>query len=206
MLIDQVLYPVEALGPGKRAAIWTVGCWRACPGCSNPELWEPSGQTPVTPEELFSAISRIAAENQVEGITITGGEPFDQAEELLRLTSLLRRLTGDILIFTGYRHEELLEMPKGAAVLENVAAIVDGSYRRELNRSLPLRGSENQRVLLFDRRFEKRYAEYLDTDEKRVQNFFFEDETVSVGIHGPDFKENLNNILREMDLKEVRNG
>lgn len=201
MIIDQIIYPVESLGPGKRVAIWLVGCKHRCKGCSNPELWEPNGQASICPRELFQAILRIAEENPVDGITITGGEPFDQAEELLELVSLLHHLTADILVFSGYYHKELISDPVAKAILEKIAVLVDGPYIEDLNKCLPLRGSSNQHILLFDKDLKSEYDRYLATKERRIQNFYFDDQIVSVGIHDVDFKEKLDESLVKMKVR-----
>lgn len=206
MLIDQLLYPVKALGPGNRIAIWTVGCNHHCKGCSNPELWKPNGQQSISPKDIFFTILRISKEAKIDGITITGGEPFDQVEDLLELVRYLKNVTSDILIFSGYPHEDLLSHPKAVAVMENIAVLVDGPYREELNFSLPLRGSSNQRVLLFDRSLKERYDSYLATAEKRIQNFYFNDQAVSVGIHDVNFKDDLNELLKEMKVRQTADG
>ena len=206
MLIDQLLYPVEVLGPGKRIALWVVGCNHRCKGCSNPELWKPNGQQPVSPKELFFAIAQIVKENQIDGVTITGGEPFDQEEELLELVRYLRIITSDILVFSGYCHEELLARFNAVAIMEHIAVLVDGPYKAECNLGLPLRGSSNQRVLLFDRDLKERYKAYLATPERRIQNFYFGDQAVSVGIHNVGFKVDLDDLLKEMKVRRATDG
>ena len=205
MLIDQILYPVESLGPGKRIAIWVVGCTHQCEGCSNPELWEASGQKPITPVQLFAAISQIAAQFPVDGITITGGEPMNQAEDLLELVRLLKGITNDILVFTGYLHKQLLQCDVRRDVLNEIAVLVDGPYIKELNSSLPMRGSSNQQILLFDLELEERYKSYLHTDKRRIQNFYFADQSVSVGIHANDFQSELDALLKEMEVRRISN-
>lgn len=147
MLIDQILYPVETLGPGKRVAIWVVGCTRGCVGCSNPELWGKEDRKSVSPIELFSAIKQISVDNPVDGFTITGGEPMDQAKELLELVKLLRLISSDILVFSGYTHQELLKNTTQREILNEIAVLVDGPYIEPLNNALPLRGSSNQNIL-----------------------------------------------------------
>lgn len=205
MLIDQVLYPVEALGPGKRVAIWVIGCTRECAGCSNPELWDKKGHKSISPVEFFSTIKQISDDNPVDGFTITGGEPMDQAQELLELVKLLRLISNDILVFSGYYHRELLKDSTQRAVLNEIAVLVDGPYIEALNNALPLRGSSNQNILLFDLAHESRYADYLSTEKKRIQNFYFDDQTVSVGIHDVAFKDDLNVTLKEMKVREKTN-
>lgn len=205
MLIDQVLYPVETLGPGKRVAIWVVGCTRGCAGCSNPELWSKEDCKSVSPIELFSAIKQISVDNPVDGFTITGGEPMDQAKELLELVKLLRLINSDILVFSGYTHQELLKNTTQREILNEIAVLVDGPYIESLNNALPLRGSSNQNILLFDLTHESRYADYLNTEKKRIQNFYFDDQTVSVGIHDVAFKDDLNATLKELKVREKTN-
>lgn len=203
MLIDQILYPVESLGPGKRIAIWVVGCTHQCEGCSNPELWEAGDQQPITPVQLFSAISQIATQFPVDGITITGGEPMNQAEDILELVRLLKSITNDILVFTGYLHEQLLQSDVRRAVLDEIAVLVDGPYVKELNSNLPMKGSSNQQILLFDLELEERYESYLHTDKRRIQNFYFADQSVSVGIHATDFQSELDALLKERKVRRI---
>lgn len=203
MLIDQILFPVESLGPGKRIAVWVVGCTHQCEGCSNPELWKATNQQPVSPSQLFTAISQIAVRFPVEGVTITGGEPMDQAEELLELVRMLKTITNDILVYTGYLHKQLLQSEIHRAVLDEIAVLVDGPYVKALNCSLPMRGSSNQQILLFDLAFEDRYKAYLNTDKRRIQNFYFADESVSVGIHDDDFQSELDRILRGKKVRRI---
>ena len=77
MYVDRVLFPVTALGPGKRIAVWLVGCHRHCPGCANPELWSPKPSQKISVEKLSKMIRQMAIERQADGLTITGGEPFE---------------------------------------------------------------------------------------------------------------------------------
>ena len=83
--------------------------------------------------------------------------------------------------------------------------MVDGPYIEALNNALPLRGSSNQNILLFDLAHESRYADYLNTEKKRIQNFYFDDQTVSVGIHDVAFHDDLNAALKEMKVRERAN-
>lgn len=207
MFIDQVLYPIESLGPGKRVAIWLVGCSRGCKGCSNPELWSVEGRRSVPVSAILQTIQDIHQENQIDGFTITGGEPMEQAEELLALILGLHQISKDILVFSGYRIEELLER-RGAfsTVLEHIAVLVDGPYCEDLNEQLPLRGSLNQRVLLLNTVFADRYADYLRQEHSTVQNVHFDGETTSVGIHRKDFRDELEKKLQKQGIRSGERG
>ena len=181
MFVDRVLFPVTALGPGNRAAIWVAGCNRFCEKCANPELWERHGHQEIKPERLIDAMNRLI-QKEVDGITITGGEPFDQAEELSQfLDGLSCKL--DVLVFTGYRYEELLNKKEAGKLLSKIDVLIDGEYVDELNdNSSALRGSSNQRILYLNKDVQEKYEAYL-SEGRKIQNFVYDYKTVSVGIH-----------------------
>jgi anaerobic ribonucleoside-triphosphate reductase activating protein len=136
-------------GPGKRAVLHLQGCSIRCPGCQNKHLW-PSGEgcgQLASPEALAQALIEIGLP-----ITITGGEPFDQAGELKKLLMAIRLLAPDrhIIVYTGYTFMDLLG--RGCAdtvrALADIDILVDGPYVRELDApDMQYRGSQNQRVL-----------------------------------------------------------
>lgn len=189
MNIARILYPVKVLGPGRRIGIWVCGCKRACPGCSNPELWERQSRYEITPENAAVLIRKISAQHPVDGFTISGGEPFDQAEELSVLLSLLQEISKDVLIYTGYTLDELRahKTPGTNALLQAAAVLIDGPYLEEQNLSQPMKGSANQRIHLLRQELAPRYTDYLTQVENRIQNFSTLDGIVSVGIHNKGF-------------------
>ena len=204
MFIDQILYPINSLGPGNRLAIWTVGCPHHCIGCSNPELWTTEHYESVSVQDLFFTIREVCNNNPVDGITITGGEPFDQAEELLVLVKCLSGIVPDILLFSGYTYEEILSNPQYDEVLNYVTVLVDGRYVKELNNRLPLRGSSNQRVLLFADEYEQLYIEYLSQSQSKIQNIHCINGSVSVGIHREGFQREIEDQLLKKGIQRVR--
>ena len=107
MNLARILYPVQVLGPGNRIGIWLCGCNRACKGCSNPELWVQREELEINVQDVVSLVRKINESHKVDGFTISGGEPFLQSDELLLLLSYLTPISTDILIYTGYRLEEL---------------------------------------------------------------------------------------------------
>ena len=186
MYVDRVLFPVTALGPGKRIAVWLVGCHRHCPGCANPELWSPKPSQKISVEKLSKMIRQMAIERQADGLTITGGEPFEQSEELLELLDSLRDLRLNTLVFSGYKLEELQRSEKAKKALELIDALIDGEYIREQNDGKAvLRGSANQRINILNPSCRTDYKEYLLAG-RQIQNFVYRDTILSVGIHSED--------------------
>lgn len=182
MYVARILYPVEVLGPGKRVGIWFCGCPRRCKGCSNPELWEFQERYKTTPETALEMIKSVSKEHTIDGFTITGGDPFYQPEELKRLLEMLKVISDDILVYTGYKRCELEN-----DLLENISVLIDGEYIEKLNDNSLLRGSSNQEIHILDKTKEAKYSNYFKSETNKIQNFFTSDGVVSVGIHRPNF-------------------
>lgn len=147
---------VKTLGPGNRIAIWLQGCSRHCPGCISPELQNKNSGQIVRVESLFSKISEIAPDHS--GITISGGEPFEQADALLKLITLVRERTKlDIMVYTGFKLEELQKCgcnisPALPALLKQIDILIDGSFILDQPTEKIWRGSENQELHLLSKR------------------------------------------------------
>lgn len=151
--------PVEGLGPGRRLILWVRGCPRRCPGCIAPEMQEPGETTPV---------AAIAAEigprlEGLDGLSISGGEPFEQPGALAALIDHLRREREvEVLVYTGYLLEELQARgEETAALLARLDLLIDGPYLESTPNTRQWRGSDNQRVHLLSPRAQ-RYAGMTD--------------------------------------------
>jgi len=136
-------------GPGLRFVVFAQGCRHGCKGCHNPDTWDPSGGTPVTVEEL---LKQIKAARLLKGVTFSGGEPFLQAAPLARLGQEVKKLGLDVITYTGYTWEFLLDLAeedRGAKDLIKVSDyIVEGPFiLAERDLELPFRGSPNQRII-----------------------------------------------------------
>ena len=127
MNLARILYPVQVLGPGNRIGLWLCGCNLACKWCSNPELWVQREELEINVQDVVSLIQKITESHKVDGFTISGGEPFLQSDELLLLLSYLTPISTDILIYTGYRLEELRELNSKSinGILDSAAVIID---------------------------------------------------------------------------------
>ena len=142
-VVDETL----AEGPGARFALWVQGCSLRCPGCCNPHLFAAEAAPPVEVAALLERLSRVRA--RVEGVTLLGGEPFEQAAPLAEFAVGARALGLSVMTFSGYTREELEgpSAPAGsAALLRTTDLLVDGRYRAgEPETARRWAGSRNQR-------------------------------------------------------------
>lgn len=139
-------------GPGLRYTIFTQGCNHKCKGCHNPKTWSYDGGYEVDVEDIYNDIAKNPL---LKGVTISGGEPFDQAFECWYLISEYIKKKSpnlDVMVYSGYTVEELIEKSvediQIRRLLCSIDILVDGEYD-ESQRSLALnyRGSKNQRVI-----------------------------------------------------------
>lgn len=136
-------------GEGLRYSIYFAGCTHACKGCHNKESWCPDNGTLITEEYLDKIINEINSNPILDGITLSGGDPLYNPEEMLEVVKYLKEKTKiNIWLYTGYTIEELRKDNKRMAVLEYVDIIVDGKFVQELyDPLLKFRGSSNQRII-----------------------------------------------------------
>lgn len=134
-------------GPGLRLTIFTQGCLHHCPGCHNPQTHDPEGGSWADTEDILAA----AAENPLlDGITLSGGDPFLQPVPCLSLAEGAHKIGLNVWTYTGYTWEALLEEndAEKLALLKETDVLVDGPFLLA-ERSLELRfcGSRNQRLI-----------------------------------------------------------
>lgn len=142
-------------GPGIRFVIFAQGCTRNCPGCHNPHTHSLTGGTEISVEEL---LQKIESNPLLDGITLSGGEPFLQAKPLSILARQCREHGLNVVTYTGYLLRELREKndPDIDALLQQTDILIDGPFLQEkLNRRIPYRGSTNQKVHHLNREKEK---------------------------------------------------
>lgn len=193
MYIARVLFPVNVLGIGNRVGIWTSICKHKCEGCSNPELWEANDSQKVSIEEIFNTIKQINDFKKIDGFTITGGDPFYQAKELRNLIDKLLLISDDIIIYTGFTIEELINKNDEDInyILNHISILIDGRYEKALNDNSFMVGSNNQRKLILNEKYKEIYENYFANNTNQIQNFILEDGIVSVGIHSNDFDKKI---------------
>lgn len=130
-------------GPGKRFAIWVQGCSIHCPGCCNPEMLPFSGGKQIPVQKILEDILN----SPCEGVSLLGGEPFDQAENCGKLAYCLQRLGKGVMVFTGYTLTQLQQHPKNQLLLDNTDLLKTGPYiEKQKSTRRPWIGSDNQKL------------------------------------------------------------
>ena len=145
-----------ANGPGVRTTIFLTGCTLNCKNCFNKE-YQNFHFGKVFDEKAFEEVMDCLSDANISGLSVLGGEPFDNLEGLKEFISKVRaKSEKDIWIYSGYTFEELLEKDGAMDVLKNIDVLVDGRFVEDLkDLKLKFRGSSNQRIIDMKRTLEE---------------------------------------------------
>ena len=148
----RIAWPVTSLGPGRRLALWVAGCPLDCRGCITPELQPPAAGRAIAVQALARHI--LAVPMPLDGVTLTGGEPFEQGPALAALWQSLAavRPAWDLLVFTGYPHRHLCGRLDARRLLGAADLLIAGPYLADRPGSFPLLASANQRMVALTER------------------------------------------------------
>lgn len=141
----------RANGPGLRAVVWLQGCTLGCPGCFNPATHDPQGGFDHDTEQLANEL--LSQQDGIEGVSFSGGEPFQQPDALLDLLGRLSATKLSRLVFTGYAIDEIRGFRLGPAILEHVDVVIAGRYVASQRTAHGLLGSSNQQIHLLSERY-----------------------------------------------------
>jgi anaerobic ribonucleoside-triphosphate reductase activating protein len=142
----------RANGPGLRAVVWVQGCTLGCPGCFNPQTHPAQGGERVSVEDLFDQI--ISLGDSIEGITLSGGEPFQQTCPVLGLLKRVRAETSlSALVFSGYAWEEIQQFPAIDEIRACVDVLIAGRYDSTQALQDGLVSSANQQAVFLTHRY-----------------------------------------------------
>ncbi|TXN20394.1 4Fe-4S cluster-binding domain-containing protein [Methylobacterium sp. WL9] len=182
LALSRLHFPVTTLGPGRRVGVWFQGCSIRCPGCVSLDTW--SAKEPDTDcAAVLAAIQPFA--NQADGLTVSGGEPFDQVDALHALLVGWRGAhSGSVLVYSGYPLERL--QPLLARFDGLIDALVTDPLQLQVPQTLPLRGSDNQRLTLLTASGRAAFA-HLDVPQPNAApalDVMFDDETGTVFFAG----------------------
>lgn len=155
--ISRVHFPITTLGPGYRLGIWFQGCSIRCPGCISADTWGTGRRRRVQVSQLVAEIEPWL--KSADGITISGGEPFDQTDALIELLQAIRNRTSvDVLVYSGHPLEALKDALGRANGL--IDALISDPFEESQAQSLALRGSDNQRLSTFTTLGEERFSPF----------------------------------------------
>ena len=174
-------------GPGNRFVLWTQGCSKGCLECFNPETWSKNIFKEFLPKQIFELVKNF----EVDGVTISGGDPLEQEDELLELLFLLKeiKLPKGIILFTGFTKDEILENPIREECLQYIDVLIDGRYEKNLKVDFSLKGSSNQEFYLF-------------SDKISSSELYFDHEIEISSLEGNIMMTGFPNISRKI-LKEL---
>lgn len=175
-------------GPGKRLLVFTQGCSLHCKGCVNQHLW------PFGNGENVSTSNLVALCESMDGITLHGGEPLDQAEGVLELVTALKEQGKTIVLFTGYTFSELNTTQRKIWLKADM--VIAGRYdETKRNIYLQFRGSTNQKVITH----KGKYKNYAVKDGKTISLLALNErgEIKSLGFR----EEGLEELLQALAIK-----
>ena len=179
--ISQIGVCTDVLGPGRRLVIWTQGCEKRCPGCMSPEKRSPDGGQAIAVDDLVKKVLELCNEDElIDGLTISGGDPFFQSEKLhIFLKEIRTKSDLGVIIYTGYTIAELVTKNE-VAINEIVGAafngvgkglcdlFIEGEYVKELNDNSAMRGSSNQKLCFVTDRY-KKYEKDYNKKERKIE-------------------------------------
>ncbi|MCC7328328.1 MAG: 4Fe-4S cluster-binding domain-containing protein [Burkholderiales bacterium] len=163
--VNKAHWPVTVLGPGRRIGLWLQGCTIHCPGCVSQDTWPKDESKAIRVSDVLAWCRKVAA-GGFDGVTISGGEPFEQPAGLRALLAALvawRRadhLDFDLLCYSGIPLSKLRR--RHAAILALLDAIIPEPYVNDLPQGNVWRGSRNQPLVALSERGRARYAAHID--------------------------------------------
>lgn len=173
-------------GFGNTFAIWMQGCSLKCKGCWNKSMHDFEGGFYIKTEDLIIQIKEAINKYNISGVSILGGEPLEQFEELLKLMKLIKELNIGIILYTGYEKEEI-KSSKKTEIFDYADLLISGRYieeRRNINNHLF--GSDNQVMDFLTDRYKNEnivngtYVE-IDIDENgRIDMYGYPDDFFDV--------------------------
>ncbi len=135
-------------GPGVRFTVFFQGCPHHCPGCHNPETWDPAGGEEISLDELIEEIRKT---RYLDGITLSGGDPLLQPLAVIAAADAAHAKGLTVWCYTGWTFEEIMKGSAGPDAIEalnHIDVLVDGPFRMEqLSKECIYRGSSNQRLI-----------------------------------------------------------
>lgn len=205
ILLAAVRERCRVLGPGERFCVWVQGCPFSCPGCIAPSMHDLDGGYLMAAEKLAE---QILGTEGIEGITISGGEPFLQAGELASLLELIKAKKDlGVIVYTGFYYEKLLELsrvhPEMGRLLALTDLLIDGPYEEAHNLDYGMKGSVNQRTILLTDRYKDELYLYNDPGTGRKNELYQSDsQAFLAGVPSRKMEKQWKKMIRESGKKK----
>jgi len=171
--ISRLHFPVTTLGFGKRIGIWLQGCSIHCEGCISVDTWQ-FGINSISLEEVTELLKQWLPKS--DGITISGGEPFDQEEALFELLQFLRSYQKSVLVYSGYSFQQLRTKKEVRSGWIDV--LISEPYDHKQPQTKALLGSDNQQMHLLTDLGKHDFESYLEKSLEKKLDIHFERDTV----------------------------
>lgn len=199
LFVSLLYYPIYTLGPGIRVGLWLQGCSIKCKNCISKHTWQASEKHLVDIQTLANKINNYPTEK----LTISGGEPLDQVENLIHLLNLIRYTKSDILLYTGYILKNFIKQNplQWEKLRKLVDVIIDGPFIWSKESQYIWKGSDNQKMYILNKKLLNIYKQYKNqTKNKNLQIIEADNEFFLVGI---PFQKDSQKIINYLKSKKI---
>lgn len=194
--ISHIEESTNLLGPYNRFVIWVHGCCFDCEGC----LAENTKNGSYEDVDVVELAQRIADSN-CEGITISGGEPFLQADALISLIRTIKEHRDiGVIVYSGFTLDELEQDDEKAPLLADIDILIDGRYIKELDDDRAYVGSSNQIIHYRSSRYTNVGKDYYAANKRRAEIKLTGTQAILIGVPS-------HNVLKTwQDIKNKSGG
>lgn len=194
LYVNKIIENTNVEGPGFRYCIYVQGCSINCKGCISPQTWNPNTNNKIDTKEIIKNIFESNLKNNIEGVTFSGGEPFDQSKPLSEIAKNIKNKNLSLTVFTGYTFENILENHEkySLKLLEFTDLLIDGPFinTKKVSDKLWI-GSSNQRYHFLTNCYswEENIKNKSNKIEIRLEN------SGEISVHGIINENNIKKIL-----------
>lgn len=184
----------EFLGPYQRSVLWVQGCCFSCEGCISPEMQKSGGHFADT--QTLANI--LLSDKNIEGVTISGGEPFLQSDSLAEMLMLMKNKRDiGIIVYSGFKLDELEKKSDKSVkkLLSLTDILIDGRYVKSLDDGIAYRGSSNQNIICLSGRYEKAAKTYYGNYPRKTEIRIDHNRLVLVGVPSESTLAAVRNII-----------
>lgn len=175
--IADILPNSRIYGPGKRFVIWVQGCALHCHGCWNKDMWSFGINQLYNINILYEMITE---QDDIEGITILGGEPLHQSKALMSLVKLLKTDGYSIMLYTGFDEDEIHDVISKNLVSHSDIVIFGRYLDDSRSTFLRWRGSSNQNIWINEHSPYKHIQEHINDKVNEIEVHIHDDGDVTI--------------------------